>query len=97
MRFLFIARPQFPVPPERVPALIADFETWWATYREKWDAAGFFAGGGGGGGVCEVADETEFYRMMVEWPFGPYNATESFAIVDIDTALRLWRETAAPS
>ena len=91
MRFLFVTHPLFPVPPERVPGLIDDFAAWWDRYRDRWDAAGFFAGGSGGGGVCNVSDETEFYRMMLEWPFAPYSRNETYAIVDTDTALAGWR------
>src|SRR5690349_9097783 len=72
MRFLMIARPQMLIPPEMLPQLLDGFGGWWERYRDKWDG-GFFAGGGGGGGICTVADETEFNRMMMEWPLAAFS------------------------
>jgi hypothetical protein len=41
MRFMMIARPQFPVPPDLLPTLVDGFEAWWERYRDRWEAAGF--------------------------------------------------------
>jgi hypothetical protein len=95
MRFMVVIHPQFPIPPEMLPAMIDGFTDWWGQYRDRWEAAGFFAGENGGGGVCNVADEVEFHRMIMEWPFTPFSEIESHSLVDVDTALTQWREILA--
>jgi hypothetical protein len=97
MRFLFITRPQFPVPPEQVPALIDGFVAWWDRYRDRWQGVGFFVDSDGGGGVCEVADEAEFHQMILEWPFAQYSKNEGHVLLDMDTALSQWQALLAGS
>ena len=92
MRFMLIARPQFPIPPDQVPALVAGFRQWWGRHRQHWEAAGFWAGENGGGGIANVPDEATFHRMMVEWPFTPFSHLEARALVDVDAALDTWDE-----
>jgi hypothetical protein len=64
-------------------------------YRDRWQAAGFYAGEPGGGGVCEVADQVEFHRMMIEWPFTPFSEISARPLIEVDTALTQWREVVA--
>lgn len=95
MRFMFIARPQFSIPPEAMPSLVEGFVASWERYRDRWEAAGFFAGAGGGGGICQVTDEAEFHQMVLEWPFYAFSETEAYALVDMDTALSQWQAITA--
>jgi hypothetical protein len=95
MRFMMVARSQYPVPPDLLPTLVDGFQAWWERYRDRWEAAGFFAGVNGGGGICQVADETEFNRMMMEWPLAPFSEIDSHPLVEIDTALTQWKEIIA--
>ena len=90
MRFMIIARPAFPIPPDLMIGLLDGFGAWWEQYKDRWDG-GFFAGGTGGGGVCTVADEVELNQMMMEWPLFGFSAIESHAILDVETALDHWR------
>ncbi|HVL25375.1 MAG TPA: hypothetical protein VM450_14895, partial [Thermomicrobiales bacterium] len=90
-----VVHPQFPIPPEMLPGLMEGFTDWWERYRDRWLAAGFYAGEPGGGGVCEVPDEVEFNRMMMEWPLTPFSTIESRPLVEMDTALAQWREIIA--
>ena len=91
MRFLFISRPQFPVPPDQLPALVEGFVAWWERYRDRWEGAGFFPDGSGGGGICNVADEVELHQMVLEWPFTEFSRNEAYPLVDVDTALGQWQ------
>jgi hypothetical protein len=91
MRFMFITRSQFPVPPEEIPAMMEGFVAWWERYRDRFEGAGFFVEGNGGGGICKVADEAEFHQMVLEWPFAQYSRNEAYALVDMDTALGQWQ------
>ena len=95
MRFMMIVRPQFPIPPEMVGGVVEGFASWWEQYRGRWESAGFYAGGGGGGGICNVTDENEFHRMIVEWPLTPFAEIEAHALIDMDVALTTWREVVA--
>ena len=95
MRFMIAIEPQFPIPPEMMPSLIDSFVSWWDRYRNRWEAAGFYAGGDGGGGICNCADAAEFHAMMQEWPFTPYSHFEVNALVDMDTALSQWKAAVA--
>jgi|SRR5688572_13268738 hypothetical protein len=95
MRFMVVIRPQFSIPPEMLPAMVEGFRAWWDRYQDRWEAAGFYAGQPGGGGICQVADEVEFHRMIMEWPFTPFSEIESHALVDVDIALTQWQEILA--
>jgi len=95
MRFMLVIHPQFPLPPEHVGTLVDGFTAWWNRYRDRFDSAGFFAGGSGGGGICNVADPAELQQMMMEWPLTPFSQIESYALVDMDTALDQWRAMVA--
>jgi hypothetical protein len=90
MRFMVIARPMAPLPPEMAPALLQGFSAWWKKYADRW-RGGFFAGGGGGGGVCDMTDEIEFNQMMMEWPLTPFSNLECNVMIDVDTALGQWQ------
>lgn len=91
MRFMLVIRPQFPIAPDIFPALIEGFVEWWDRYRGSFESAGFFAGGSGGGGICNVADEIELNRMMLEWPFSQFNHIDVYPLLDMDVALDQWR------
>jgi hypothetical protein len=95
MRFMMIGRPQFQIPIELLPTLVDGFSAWWDQYQDRWVAAGFYAGVNGGGGICEVADEAEFNRMMLEWPLMAFSEVESYPLVEMDTALTQWKEFVA--
>lgn len=95
MRFMMVCRPQFPLPPDMLPALVDGFAAWWDRYKDRWESAGFFAGEGGGGGICRVADEAEFHRMMMEWPLTAFSQIDSRALIDMDDALKQWQDMVA--
>jgi hypothetical protein len=42
-----------------------------------------------------VADEVEFHRMIMEWPFTPFSEIESHPLIEMDTALTQWQEILA--
>lgn len=94
MRFMVIARPAFPIPPEMLMALVDGFGAWWDRYKDRWNG-GFFAGASGGGGVITVADENELNQIMTEWPLFGFSAIETHALVDVETALGHWRAAVA--
>lgn len=91
MRFMLVIRPLFPIEPDVFPALIEGFVDWWDRYRDRWESAGFFAGGTGGGGICQVEDEAELNRMMLEWPFSQFSHIDVHPLLDMDVALDQWR------
>ncbi len=99
MRFMIVARSQFQVPMEMLPAVVEGFVEWWNRYQDKWESAGFYAGVNGGGGICNVADEVEFNRMMMEWPLMGFSEVESHPLVDMNAALSQWKDavTAMPA
>jgi muconolactone delta-isomerase len=94
MRFLVIATPKFPAPPEIVPGLIDAAEEWQKRYTDKFEVFGLFPGGGGFA-IADVSDEAELHRMIVEMPFSPFSEHEIRAIVDPATAWRQAREALA--
>lgn len=83
---------RFPPPPEQLPALADQFAGWRDRWRDKMESFEFFSDNNGGFGVVNVADETELYQLMSEYPFGPFDDVEARPIVDGDTALPRFRE-----
>jgi hypothetical protein len=94
VRFLVIATPKFPAPPELVPGLIDATEEWQKRYDDKFDAFGLFPGGGGFG-IVDVSDEAELHRIIFENPFAPFTDHEIRVIVDASIAWRQAREAFA--
>jgi Domain of unknown function (DUF3303) len=94
MRFLVVATPKFPAPPEIVPGLIARAQEWQERYDDKFEVFGIFPGGGGFA-VAEVSDEAELHRMIVEMPFSPFSEHMIQPVVDGATAWRQTREAFA--
>src|SRR4051794_12966066 len=94
MRFMVIARPMAPIPPEIAPMLLQGFSAWWQKYADRW-RGGSFAGGGGGGGVCDLENEVEFNRTMMEWPLTAFSNIECNVMIDLDTALEQWQTAMA--
>jgi len=91
IRVLILARPQFPFPPEQLPALIQGFQDWWQRHGSTFEAAYFFAGGPGGFGIANVSDEAELNQVMLEWPFTPFSDIEVRPLLDVETALQQWQ------
>jgi muconolactone delta-isomerase len=94
MRFLVVATPKFPAPPEIVPTLIDRAEQWQKRYDDKFAVFGLFPGGGGFA-VADVSDEAELHRMIVEMPFSPFSEHEIRPVVDGATGWRQAREAFA--
>ena len=72
MRFLVIARPKFPIPPDQVLALTEGAKQWYDRYEGQLEAFGNFASGGGFG-VVDATDETSLLTMLWEMPFIPFS------------------------
>ena len=94
MRFLVVATPKFPAPPEIVPALIDRAEQWQERYDDKLKVFGLFPGGGGFA-VVDVSDEAELHRMISEMPFSPFSEHMIKPFVDGATGWRQAREAFA--
>jgi muconolactone delta-isomerase len=94
MRFLVVATPKFPAPPEMVSMLIDRAEEWQQRYADKLEAFGLFPGGGGFG-IADVSDEAELHRIIAENPFTPFSDYEIKVIVDAPTAWKQAREAFA--
>ncbi len=92
MRVLVIARPKHFVPPEQLSTLVQAFSDWREQYRSQMEVFEFFAGAGGGFAVLNVPDEATLQRIVMEYPFNPYNDLEARPILDGDTALRQWQD-----
>ncbi len=67
------------------------FAGWRDRYRPVMETFEFFVAGGGFG-VVDVPDDAALARMMMEYPWAPYSATEVHPIIDGDTALGMWQE-----
>jgi hypothetical protein len=94
MKFLVVATPKFPAPPEIVPALIDAAEAWQQRYDDKFEAFGLFPGGGGFG-IADVADEAELHRIILENPFTPFSDYAIRVVVDAPTGWKQAREAFA--
>lgn len=88
MKVLITARPQFPVPPEHLGALVGAFAAWREQYRSKMEVFYFFAGKDGGFGILNAADEAELSQIMLEWPFAPFSHVHVEPILDGDVGLK---------
>jgi muconolactone delta-isomerase len=91
MRFLVVATPKLPAPPEMVPSMIDAAEQWQQRFDDKLEAFGLFPGGGGFG-IADVADEGELHRMILEMPFSPFSDHLIQPIVDPATG---WQQARA--
>ncbi len=96
MRFLVVATPKVPPPPDMIMSLIDRGEAWQQRYEDKLEAFGIFPGGGGFG-IVDVKDEAELHRMMAEMPFAPFSDTQVRTFVDGATGWRQAREAVAAS
>jgi hypothetical protein len=94
MRFLVVATPKFPAPPEMVSTLIDRAEEWQQRYDDKFEAFGLFPGGGGFA-IADVSDEAELHRMIIEMPFSVFSEHMIKPIVDAETGWRQSREAFA--
>jgi hypothetical protein len=92
MRFLVIAEPNGNiVPPELLPALLAEEQEWRQRYRDRLDAYDWFAAGGGFG-ILDTDDEVVLCRAVAEHPFNPFTTTQVRPIVNADSASGQIRE-----
>jgi muconolactone delta-isomerase len=94
MKFLVVATPKFPAPPELVPSLIDRSEEWEKRHDDKFEAFGLFPGGGGFA-IVDVSNEAELHRIIIEMPFSPFSDHEIKPIVDGPTGWRQAREAFA--
>lgn len=94
MRFLVVATPKFPAPPEMIITLIDRAEEWQQRYDDKFEAFGLFPGGGGFA-IADVSDEAELHRVVVEMPFSPFSELVIKPIVDGPTGWNQAREAFA--
>jgi hypothetical protein len=92
MRALVVARQKMPPPAEMMPGLAQGFAAWREQYRDKWESFFFFATVTGGCGIANVANETELFQMILEWPLTPFSDIEVHPVVDGDEALGRWVE-----
>jgi muconolactone delta-isomerase len=94
MRFLVVATPKVPAPPDMIPAMIDGAEQWQQRYDDKLESFGLFPAGGGFG-IVDVSDEAELHRMILEMPFSPFSDHMIKPIVDPATGWRQGREALA--
>jgi muconolactone delta-isomerase len=94
MKFLVIATPKVPAPPDMILSLIDRAEEWQKRYDDQFEAFGLFPGGGGFA-TAEVSDEAELHRIILEMPFSPFSDHEIRPIVDGPTGWRQAREAIA--
>ncbi len=94
MRFLVVATPKFPAPPDMIATMIDRSEEWNQRYQDKFEAEGLFPGGGGFA-IVDVSDEAELHRMIIEHPFSAFSEIVPRPIVDSATAWRQGREAVA--
>ena len=95
MRALVVARNRHPVPPDMLPAIADGFRAWRDQYKSKMEAFHFFVTSNGGFGIANVADESELYQMLLDWPLTPFSDIEVDLIVDGDVALQQWADRVA--
>jgi hypothetical protein len=89
MRFLVVATPRGPAPPDMIATMIDRSEEWDQRYDDKFEASGLFPGGGGFA-IVDVSDGAELHRMIVEHPFAAFSEILSMPIVENATG---WRQT----
>jgi hypothetical protein len=94
MRFLVVATPKMPPPPDMLPAMIDGAEEWYDRHRDKLEAFGTFPGGGGFG-LADVSDAGELHRMILEMPFSPFSDHLIEPVVDGATGFRQARDVFA--
>jgi hypothetical protein len=74
--------------------MFARFADWRERHRSKMESFEWFINGGGFG-VVDVADESELYRMMLEFPFAFTDEIEVHPVANGDHALQTTREALA--
>jgi muconolactone delta-isomerase len=90
MKFLVVALPKHPVPPEMGMQLIDATVAWVNQYagsgkvQETWS----FAGTGGGGGILDVDSADELDAIMSGFPFGPFSDIQIYALADLHESLQ---------
>ena len=94
MRVLVVGTPQFPIPPEQLPAMADAALAWFQRYQDQLEVFGNFPGGGGFG-VVDVADAETLNQMLLENPFVPFARIEVRPVVTGETAFRQLRDAAA--
>jgi len=94
MKFLVVATPKGPAPPDMIPTMISGSEAWQQRYEDKFYAEGLFPGGGGFA-IVDVSDGAELQKMIVEHPFAPFSEIMTHPIVDSATGWRQAREAFA--
>jgi hypothetical protein len=87
MRFLVISTPQYQVPLEQLPGLLAAEREWYDRNREYLEAYGWFADRGGFG-LVDVPDVDTLSRINKEHPFAYNSETQIRAVVDADVAVQ---------
>lgn len=92
MRALVVAQSKTPPPMEMLPTIGKDFRAWRDQYRDKLEAFSFFTTSNGGCAIANVADETELYQMLLDWPLSIFSDIEVHPLVDGDEALKRWIE-----
>jgi hypothetical protein len=98
MRFLVLAEPAAPPPPELLPAIVAAEQEWRARYADRLESYAWFATGGGTG-VIDVDDAETLFRAVNEHPFCPFTKVDVRPLADADESGRalaeLYAEAAA--
>lgn len=94
MRFLVVATPKFPIPPDQILGMLDRGEEWQQRHSDKFEAFGMFPAGGGFG-IVNVRDEATLHQLMAEMPFAPFSDHEIRPFVDGPTGWRQAREAVA--
>ncbi len=94
MRFLVVATPKMPPPPDMIGHIIDRAEQWQQRYEDKLEAFGLFPGGGGFA-IADVSDAAELHKMIAEMPFSPFSDHLIQPIVDGSTGWAQAREAIA--
>ena len=72
MKYLVVARPRDPIPPEQVVMLTEAAKQWYDRYADRLESFGNFAAGGGYG-IVTADDEESLWRAIWEMPFIPFS------------------------
>ncbi|MBI4494794.1 MAG: hypothetical protein HY690_18615 [Chloroflexi bacterium] len=96
MKFLMIANPKHPVPPELAVVLSDAMLGWMTGIKESGKVETLFGyvGVPGGGAILNVESAEEANSIILQFPFGPFSDVQVHAVVDPFESVKQFKQIA---